>query len=75
MTRFVMFASCISAFLFYYFYGIVDWGVAIPVTIGSIAGSHIGLNIIPYLKGKWVQVLLPVVFFLLIVQVVADSLF
>jgi uncharacterized protein len=75
MTRFVMFASCISAFLFYFFYGIVDWGIAIPVTVGSIVGSHIGLKIIPYLKGKWIQLLLPVIFFLLIVQVVADSLF
>jgi len=75
MTRFVMFASCISAFLFYYFYGIVNWGAAIPVTAGSIVGSHIGLHIIPYLKAKWVQVLLPVIFLLLIVQVVADSFF
>lgn len=75
MTRFVMFASCISAFLFYFFYGIVDWGIAIPVTVGSIAGSHFGLKIIPYIKGKWIQILLPIIFLLLIVQVVADSLF
>ncbi|MGN7476315.1 sulfite exporter TauE/SafE family protein [Solibacillus silvestris] len=75
MTRFMMFASCMSAFLFYFFYGIVDWGIAVPVTVGSIAGSHIGLKIIPYLKGKWIQMLLPVIFFLLIVQVVFDLLF
>lgn len=75
MTRFMMFASCISAFLFYFFYGIVDWGFAIPVTVGSIVGSHIGLKIIPFLKGKWIQFLLPTIFLLLIVQVVADLLF
>ncbi|WP_246020393.1 sulfite exporter TauE/SafE family protein [Lysinibacillus telephonicus] len=74
LTRFMMFASCISAFLFYFFYGIVDWGFAIPVTVGSIVGSHIGLKIIPYLKGKWIQFLLPTIFLLLIVQVVADLL-
>lgn len=67
-----MFANCISAFLFYFFYGI---GIAIPVTVGSIVGSHIGLKIIPYLKGKWIQLVLPVIFLLLIAQVVADSLF
>lgn len=75
MTRFVMFASCMSAFLFYFFYGIVDWGIAIPVTVGSIVGSQIGLKIVPYLKGKWIQVILPIIFILLIVQVVADLLF
>lgn len=75
MTRFVMFASCMSAFLFYFIYGIVDWGIAIPVTIGSIVGAQIGLKIVPYLKGKWIQVLLPIIFILLIVQVVADLLF
>lgn len=75
MTRFMMFASCISAFFFYFFYGIVDWGIAIPITVGSIVGSHFGLKIVPYLKGKWIQVLLPTIFLLLIVQVVADLLF
>lgn len=75
MTRFVMFASCISAFLFYFSYGIVDWGIAIPVTVGSIVGSHIGLKIVPYLKGKWIQLLLPIISLLLIVQVIADLLF
>ena len=68
MTRFLMFASCTTAFLFYLFYGIVNWGVAVPVAVGSIVGSHIGLKIIPYLKGKWVEILLPIIFSLLIVQ-------
>lgn len=74
MTRFVTFGSCMSAFIFYFYYGIVDWGIAFPVTIGSIIGSHIGLKIVPYLKGKWLQVLLPIIFLLLIVQVVTDLL-
>lgn len=75
MTRFVMSASCLSAFIFYFFYGIVDWGIAIPVTVGSIFGSHIGLKIVPYLNGKWIQLLLPIIFLLLIVQVIVDLLF
>lgn len=75
MTRFLMFSSCISAFLFYFFYGIVDWGIAIPVTVGSIVGSHIGLKIASYLKAKWIQILLPIISLLLIVQVIADLLF
>ncbi|MFC7686367.1 sulfite exporter TauE/SafE family protein [Ureibacillus sp. GCM10028918] len=74
MTRFMMFGSCMSAFLFYFLYGIVDWGIAIPVTVGSIIGSHIGLKLVPYLKGKWLQVLLPIIFLLLIVQVVTTDL-
>jgi uncharacterized protein len=61
MTRFVMFASCMSAFLFYLFYGIVDWGIAIQVKVGSIVGSHIGLKFASYLKGKWIQLLLPII--------------
>lgn len=75
MTRFMMFSSCMSAFMFYFFYGIVDWGIAIPITVGSIVGSHIGLKIIPFIKGKWIEVLLPIIFFLLIVQVISNLLF
>ncbi len=62
-------------FVFYYFLGIMNWGIAIPVTVGSIFGSFIGLKILPYMKGKWIQTLLPIIFFLLIVQVVSDLLF
>ncbi|MED0673682.1 hypothetical protein P4S95_26305 [Aneurinibacillus aneurinilyticus] len=54
---------------------IVDWGIAIPITVGSVVGSHIGLKIVPYLKGKWIQLLLPIISLLLIVQVIADLLF
>ena len=64
-----------SAFLFYFFYGIVDWGIAIPITVGSIIGSHIGLIIVPYVKVKWIQVLFPIIFLILIVQVASDLLF
>lgn len=75
LTRFMMSSSCISAFIFYFFYGLVDWGIAIPITVGSIVGSHFGLKIIPYLKTKWLQVLLPIIFLMLIAQVVVDLLF
>ena len=70
-----MFSSCMGAFTFYLFYGIVHWDIAIPVTIGSIVGSHMGLKIVPFIKGKWIQVLLPIIFFVLIVQVVSDLIF
>ncbi|EON73085.1 permease [Lysinibacillus sphaericus OT4b.31] len=53
----------------------MNWEIAIPVTVGSILGSFIGLKILPYIKGKWIQTLLPIIFFLLIVQVVSDLLF
>ncbi|MEB2301116.1 sulfite exporter TauE/SafE family protein [Lysinibacillus xylanilyticus] len=74
LTRIITFSSCTGAFLFYYFTGIVNWGIAIPVSIGSIVGSFLGLKIIPYIKIKWIQILLPIVFFLLIIQVVSDLL-
>ncbi|TQR35331.1 sulfite exporter TauE/SafE family protein [Lysinibacillus sphaericus] len=74
VTRIITFSSCTGAFLFYYFTGIVNWGIAIPVSIGSIVGSFLGLKIIPYIKTKWIQILLPIIFFLLIVQVVSDLL-
>ncbi|QDQ02024.1 sulfite exporter TauE/SafE family protein [Lysinibacillus fusiformis] len=74
LTRIITFSSCTGAFLFYYFTGFVNWGIAIPVSIGSIAGSFLGLKIIPYIKTKWIQILLPIIFFLLIVQVVFNLL-
>jgi len=72
LTRIISFSSCTGAFLFYYFSGIVNWGIAIPVAIGSIVGSFLGLKIIPFIKTKWIQVILPIIFFFLIVQVVSD---
>lgn len=69
-TRFLMFASCMSAFLFYWVYGIVQWGLAIPLTIGSIIGSYIAVRLMPYLNPKWMRIILPVIFAILIVQVV-----
>ncbi len=72
LARIISFSSCTGAFLFYYFTGIVNWGIAIPVSMGSIVGSFLGLKIIPYIKIKWVQLILPIIFFLLIVQVVTD---
>ncbi|QPQ36713.1 sulfite exporter TauE/SafE family protein [Lysinibacillus sp. JNUCC-52] len=75
LTRFVMFSSCMSAFVFYYLFGIVDWGIAIPVTAGSILGSHVGMRMVQYIKVKWLQITLPAIFLLLIAQVVRDLLF
>ncbi|MGG2073755.1 TSUP family transporter [Lysinibacillus irui] len=72
LTRIISFSSCTGAFLFYYFTGIVNWGIAIPVSMGSIVGSFLGLKIIPYIKIKWVHLILPIIFFLLIVQIVTD---
>lgn len=75
MARFLMFSSCVSAFLFYFFYGIVQWEIAIPITVGSIIGSHFGLKMIPYVKTKWIQIVFPIIFLLLLVQVISELLF
>lgn len=75
LTRFVMFSSCMSAFVFYYLFGVVNWGIAIPVTVGSILGSHLGMKMVQYIKVKWLQIALPAIFLLLIAQVVRDLLF
>ncbi len=72
LTRMISLSSCTGAFLFYYLTGIVNWGIAIPVSLGSIAGSFIGLKIIPYIQTKWIQIILPIIFLFLIVQVVTD---
>ncbi len=71
-TRMISLSSCTGAFLFYYFTGIVNWGIAIPVSLGSIAGSFLGLKIIPHIQTKWIQIILPIIFLFLIVQVVTD---
>ncbi|MFJ5764478.1 sulfite exporter TauE/SafE family protein [Lysinibacillus sp. NPDC093210] len=75
LTRFMMFSSCMSAFVFYYLFGIVNWGIAIPVTVGSILGSHLGMKLVPYIRMKWLQIAMPAIFLLLIAQVVRDLLF
>ncbi|KAB0444180.1 sulfite exporter TauE/SafE family protein [Lysinibacillus fusiformis] len=72
LTRMISLSSCTGAFLFYYFTGIVNWGIAIPVSLGSIAGSFLGLKIIPHIQTKWIQIILPIIFLFLIVQVVTD---
>lgn len=72
LTRMISLSSCTGAFLFYYFTGIVNWSIAIPVSFGSIAGSFLGLKIIPHIQTKWIQIILPIIFLFLIVQVVTD---
>ncbi|PCD84956.1 TSUP family transporter [Lysinibacillus fusiformis] len=72
LSRMISLSSCTGAFLFYYLTDIVNWGIAIPVSLGSIAGSFIGLKIIPYIQTKWIQIILPIIFLFLIVQVVTD---
>ncbi|WP_342550313.1 sulfite exporter TauE/SafE family protein [Lysinibacillus sp. FSL M8-0216] len=72
LTRMISLSSCTGAFLFYYFTGIVNWGIAIPVSLGSIAGSFLGLKIIPHIQTKWIQIILLIIFLFLLVQVVTD---
>ncbi|MGE7988166.1 sulfite exporter TauE/SafE family protein [Lysinibacillus fusiformis] len=72
LSRMISLSSCTGAFLFYYLTGIVNWSIAIPVSLGSIAGSFLGLKIIPYIQTKWIQIILPIIFLFLIVQVVTD---
>ena len=70
LTRFLMFASCGGAFLFYYFFGLMNWAIAIPITVGSIIGSYFGIKIIPYIKARWIKIILPIIFLVLIAQVI-----
>ncbi|WP_416825498.1 sulfite exporter TauE/SafE family protein [Ectobacillus polymachus] len=74
-SRIVIFSSCFGAFLWYFFHGIINWGVAIPITIGSIIGSHLGIKLIPKIPMKWVRVVLPIIFIALIFQVISHLLF
>lgn len=74
-SRIVIFSSCFGAFWWYFFQGIVDWAVAIPIAIGSIVGSHIGIKLIPKIQMKWVQIALPLIFIVLIAQVISNLSF
>lgn len=74
-SRIIIFSSCFGAFWFYLWLGLMDWGVAIPIAIGSIIGSHLGLKLLPLMKMKWLQVILPIIFALLILQIIIELLF
>lgn len=74
LTRFMMFSSCMSAFFFYLLYGVFDVIIAVPITIGSIVGTQLALKIAPYLKSRWLQMVLPVLFFFLFIQMLKDVL-
>lgn len=74
-SRIIIFSSCFGAFWFYLWLGLMDWGVAIPIAIGSIIGSHIGLKLLPLMKMRWLQVILPIIFALLILQIIMELLF
>ncbi|MEK3727077.1 hypothetical protein [Lysinibacillus sp. FSL W8-0953] len=71
-TNFAEYLLAEQTLSLYYFTGIVNWGIAIPVSIGSIVGSFLGLKIIPYIQTRWVQIILPIIFLFLIGQVVSD---
>lgn len=74
-SRIVIFSSCFGAFWWYFFQGIIDWAVAIPIALGSIVGSHIGIKLIPKIQMKWVQIALPLIFIVLIAQVISNLSF
>lgn len=74
-SRIIIFSSCFGAFWFYLWLGLMDWGVAIPIAIGSIIGSHLGLKLLPLMKMKWLQIILPIIFALLILQIIVELLF
>lgn len=73
-TRFFMCASCLGAFVYYWFFGVVIWSIAIPVTVGSIIGSVLALKCARFIKQQWVTVILPCIVVLLILQVGLDLL-
>lgn len=71
-SRVVIFSSCFGAFLWYLFQGMMDWAIAMPIAIGSIVGSHVGIKLIPKIQMKWIQIALPLIFIFLIAQVISN---
>lgn len=74
-SRVIIFASCFGGFLWFYIQGLVRWDIAIPVTLGAIIGSHIGILLLPKLNMKWVRLILPLIFLILIAQVFIELFF
>lgn len=72
LTRLLMSASCISAFFFYFIFGVFDIIIAVPITIGSIVGTQLALKIAPYIRTKWVQMVLPVLFLVLLIRMLEN---
>lgn len=66
-SRIIIFSSCFGAFWFYLSLGLIDWGIAVPIAVGSIIGSQLGLKLLPLMKMKWLQIILPIIFFILII--------
>ncbi|AFM00327.1 putative permease [Desulfitobacterium dehalogenans ATCC 51507] len=72
-TRVLIFSSCSGAFIWFYLTGFINWGYVWPITIGSIIGSQLGLNLLPYISAKYLERLLPIILVLLIFQVLWNN--
>ncbi|MDM5316721.1 sulfite exporter TauE/SafE family protein [Fictibacillus sp. b24] len=69
-TRFNTFLSCTGAVFTYLWAGHYMWGVAIPLTIGSICGAQAAVKLAPKLKTKQVTILMRTVTVMLILQLI-----
>ncbi|KZE63384.1 hypothetical protein AWM68_15315 [Fictibacillus phosphorivorans] len=69
-TRFNTFLSCTGAVFTYLWAGHYMWGVAIPLTIGSICGAQAAIKLAPHLKTKQVTILMRTVTVMLILQLI-----
>jgi uncharacterized protein len=70
LTRVLIFGSCTGAFLIYYQTGFIHWNYAIPMALGSIIGSQIGLELLPKIPIRVAQTLMITINCLLIVQII-----
>jgi len=70
MTRVLILGSCTGGFIVFYQTGFIHWSYAIPMAIGSIIGSQIGLLLLPKIPQKIAKYLLLIIICLLIIQMI-----
>ncbi len=68
-TRMLILGSCLGGFLVFCQTGFLNWSYAIPLAIGSIAGSQLGLLVLPRIPLAVVRKMLIGVIILLMLQV------
>lgn len=67
-TRFQTFLSCLGAFITYVSSPYFNWGVALPLAVGSFLGAQLAVQLAPKLPKTYLVWLLRLVTFLLIAQ-------
>jgi hypothetical protein len=72
LTRVLIFGSNLGGFLVFFSKGFVDWNFAIPLGVGCMIGSQLGLLALPRVPLKVARNLIMVVMVVLIGQVTID---